>query len=245
MSPTLTTFLFEAANFLVLATILGWFFFKPVRQTLADRRDKLTAQAADVEQKLADAAKKLHDVETAQANLQKDLDSQRTAAINETRTQADQILAKARQKSEQELNANKERISRLSESQQRNLAEASARTAAAAVRALFQTMNLPDFESALIESACRQLKSLPQDGLAPITVESNRDLSEHEREQLLNALGPAANTARFRTKPELVTGVRIATGRGLVDASVAGLTQFASAKLTEEVHRTGNNHHSF
>ena len=38
MSPTLTTFLFEAANFLVLAAVLGWLFFKPVRQALADHR---------------------------------------------------------------------------------------------------------------------------------------------------------------------------------------------------------------
>ena len=40
MNETLATFLFEVANFLVLAVVLAWLFFNPVRKVLADRQAK-------------------------------------------------------------------------------------------------------------------------------------------------------------------------------------------------------------
>ena len=38
MSPELTNFLFEAANVLTLAAVLGWLFFEPVRAQLDKER---------------------------------------------------------------------------------------------------------------------------------------------------------------------------------------------------------------
>ncbi|NJN47909.1 MAG: hypothetical protein HC808_17125, partial [Candidatus Competibacteraceae bacterium] len=49
----MATFLFEAANFLVLAGVLGWLFFKPVRQALIDRQVKFEADAVQAAEKLA------------------------------------------------------------------------------------------------------------------------------------------------------------------------------------------------
>jgi F0F1-type ATP synthase membrane subunit b/b' len=53
VSPTLTTFLFEAANFLVLVALLSWLFFKPVRQALADHRARLEGLSQEATQQLA------------------------------------------------------------------------------------------------------------------------------------------------------------------------------------------------
>ena len=68
VSPTLTTFLFEAANFLVLAAVLGWLFFKPVRQALVDHREKFESDNRKATQKLAEAEKTRQEIEQTRAN---------------------------------------------------------------------------------------------------------------------------------------------------------------------------------
>jgi len=44
LSATWVTFLFEAANFLLLAAVLGWLFFRPVRDALERRRSELESE---------------------------------------------------------------------------------------------------------------------------------------------------------------------------------------------------------
>ena len=45
MSPTLSTFLFELTNFLLLAGLLGWLLFKPVRNALQERQASENARS--------------------------------------------------------------------------------------------------------------------------------------------------------------------------------------------------------
>ena len=56
MSPTVTTFLFEAANFLTLAPLLGWLFFQPVSDAIQGRRSAQQQLLDDATKKNADAA---------------------------------------------------------------------------------------------------------------------------------------------------------------------------------------------
>jgi F0F1-type ATP synthase membrane subunit b/b' len=45
VSPTWVTFAFEAANFALLAALLAWIFFRPVRAALERRRSQLEGEA--------------------------------------------------------------------------------------------------------------------------------------------------------------------------------------------------------
>lgn len=242
MSPTLTTFLFEAANFLVLAAMLGWLFFQPVRQALAERRAKFEADSVQAEQKLAEAEKMQQAIDATRANLQAELNALRTRELEAARRQADQILADARTAAEREREMSRRQAARMSDTQRETLAEVAAAAAAKTVGRLLEQIGGPDLQAALIESACQQLGSLPQDAIAPVKIESAQPLSSQQRTALENALGPAADGADFRTVDGLEVGVRISTGKGLIDASVSGLAQFARHSLVKEMNRRANNH---
>lgn len=242
MSPTLTTFLFEAANFLVLAGMLGWLFFQPVRQALADRHAKFEADAVQATQKLAEAEKVQQDIDAARANLQTELNALRTRELEAARRQANHILADAHATAERERETSRRQAARMSDTQRDTLAEVAAAAAAETVGRLLEQIDGPDLQAALIESACQQLGALPQDALAPVKIESAQPLSPQQRTALENALGPAADGADFRTVDGLKAGVRISTAKGLIDASVSGLAQFARHSLVKEMTRRANNH---
>jgi len=242
VSPTLTTFLFEAANFLVLAAILGWLFFKPVRQALLDRRAKLEDEAAQAAQKLAKAEKIEQDIDARSAALQSELNELREQAHEAASKQAEAILTEARAAADREREASMRLAARMSETQRDTLAEVAAAATAETVGRLLGQINGPDLQSALIASACQQLESLPHGTITPVKIESAQPLSSQQRAELEKALGPAAGHVEFRAADGLGAGVRISTGQGLVDASVSGLVQFARQSLDQEMSHRANNH---
>lgn len=242
MSPTITTFLFEAANFLVLAAVLGWLFFKPIRQALDDRRTRIESELQEAAQKLAEAEHRNQEVDAARANLQGELNELRTRELEAAQRKADQLLADARLAAERELALARSQAARMSEMQRDTIAQAAAAAAAETVGKLLEQISGRDLESALIDSACRQLRSLPPDAIAPVKVESAKPLSPQQRAALEDALGRAAAAAEFRTVDDLAGGVRISTGKGLIDASVIGLSSFARRSLVKELNLRANNH---
>ncbi|MCA9142649.1 MAG: F0F1 ATP synthase subunit delta [Planctomycetaceae bacterium] len=242
MSPTLTTFLFEAVNFIVLTAVLGWLFFKPVRQALSERRAKFEAETQQAAQKLAEAERMQRDIDATRANLQAELNELRSRELESVRRQAEQILTEARIAAERQREISRRQAAQMSETQRDTLAEVAATAAAETVGRLFEQIGGPELQSALIESACQQLRSLPQRTIAPVKIESALPLSPEQLAALNDALGPAASGADFRTVDGLGAGVRIATGQGLIDASVSGLTQFARQSLVQEMKRLANNH---
>lgn len=229
-------------NFIVLAAVLGWLFFKPVRQALNERRAKFEAEAQRAAQKLAEAERMQQDIDATHANLQAELNELRSRELESVRRQAEQILTDARLAAERQREISRRQAARMSETQRDTLAEVAAAAAAETVGRLFEQIGGPELQSALIESACQQLRSLPQNAIAPVKIESALPLSSEQLAAVNDALGPAANGADFRTVNGLGAGVRIATGQGLIDASVSGLTQFARQSLVQEMKRLVNNH---
>lgn len=242
MSPTATTFLFETANFLLLATALGWLFFKPVRQALADRRGQLEAEEREAAEKLAAAQKNQQELATARANLQAELNELRARELEAAQKQADELLARTRAAMEQEREAGRRQLARMSGMQRELLAQAAATVAAETVERLLRQINGPDVHAALIRSACQQLLDLPRETLGAVKVESAQPLSSEQRAALDKALGPAAAHADYQAVGELGVGVRISTARGLIDASARGLAQFARHALIKEMSHRANNH---
>lgn len=242
MSPTLTTFLFESANFLVLAFVLGWLFFKPVRQALVDRRAAFEAESEEAANKLTVANRRQQEIEAAHANLQSELDELRSQELEAAKQQAEQILSAARTAAEREREMSRRQAARMSDTQRDRLAEVVASATAETVGRFIDQIGGPELQSALIASACEQLGTLPLDGIAPVTIESGQPLATEQKVRINNALGPAASGADFRTTNGLGAGIRIATRKGLIDASVSGLTQFARQSLVAEMNRRANNH---
>ncbi|MCA9165326.1 MAG: hypothetical protein KDA62_20185 [Planctomycetales bacterium] len=223
--------------------MLSWLFFQPVRQALVDRRAKFEALEDQASKKLADAEKVQHDIEATRASLQVELNDLRTRELDSARRKAEQILDEARAVSERERAMSRREATRLSDTQRDTLAEVAATAAAETVGQLFRQIGGPDLHSALVDSACRQVRALSPGTLAPVKIESSAPLSDEQITALNDALGQAATNAAYRTTDGLGAGVRIATSQGLIDASVSGLTQFARRSLVQEMSRHGNGHH--
>ena len=237
MSPTLTTFLFEAANFLVLAAVLGWLFFKPVRQALADHRAGLEGLSREATQQLAVAEQTRAEVDVQRQTLRDELTQLRAQILEAARREAETIVAQAREQAQRAKQAAQQQVERFDESQMATLSRAVAAAAGVVVGRLLTDINGPTLNAALLRAACEQLRGLALDS-SQVIVESAEPLSENSYAVLDEALGPAASTAMRRVVPELGAGMRITTPRGVVDASVMGLAAFAQRALTVELeHR--------
>ena len=94
-------------------------------------------------------------------------------------------------------------------------------------------MEGPELERLLMTAACQELSAFSIDSLGSVTVESATPLDPEAQALMASTLGEAKKTAVFRVLPELVSGVRISTQQGLIDASVAGLATFAEQSLAE------------
>ncbi len=131
-----------AANFIVFLALIWTFAFKPISRILADRKDR-------IEQGLKDAEQARHDRESAE--------SERLAALQEARREANEILAKAQKVAqdsrEADIAATKAELERLREQaaveidseKQRAIAEIRTEVADLALRAasrvVGETMN--------------------------------------------------------------------------------------------------------
>lgn len=233
MSPQLTTFLYEAANFCVFAVALGWLFFKPVRKALAAHRQAVAAEADEARQKLADAARAQQALADQRRALASELEAMRRDIEAKARQQAEAIVAAARTDAEHARQAVKQQALSLQEAQKTQLAQVMTQVAAQIVCKLLAQINGPALQDALCQAACGALEPWNGQGLGQVTVESPGGLSAEHEAALRAALGEAGPGARFITAPRLIVGLRVVTDRGLVDQSGAGLASLAQRTLDE------------
>lgn len=235
MSPTLTTFLFQAANFLVLAAVLGWLFFKPVREAIERRRVALQHQVDEAAANLAAAEQQKSETQQRFATLEHELDEHRLQAHSAADQEAESILSAARDSARQEAEAAKQRLAHLERGQREHLARVIAEAAGASVDRLLRRIGEPSLDRALVTAACREIEGLDPNSLAPVRVESSHNLDDADRSALLAVLGPAAESTEFRVIENLGIGLRVATNCGLIDVSSAGLSTFAENLLNSHL----------
>lgn len=233
MSPSLSTFLFEVANFIALAALLAWLFFKPVRQAIADQRAKISAQEEKAAQKLADADRMRQQIAAQHKALAIELEQFRVEARAAAKQESDALLATTRAQLERERSALRRDALNIEKAQAAKLAQALASAAYLTVKRFFEQMEGPELERLLMTAACQELSAFSIDSLGSVTVESATLLDPEAQALMASTLGEAKKTAVFRVLPELVSGVRISTQQGLIDASVAGLATFAEQSLAE------------
>jgi F0F1-type ATP synthase membrane subunit b/b' len=235
VSPTLTTFLFEAANFLVLAGALAWLFFRPVRDALERRRAEQQEQADDAAEKLAEAERMRSEIEQKRTSLEQQLEQQREQSQAAADRQAAQILHDARKTARRESQVAKRRLAHLERSQREHLARVIAETTGVTIDHLLRQIAHPDLDHVLTAVACREIRSFDGNSLAPVRVESAHPLDQADLDALLAALGAAGESAEFHVIEDLGMGLRVSTNRGLVDASSAGLATFAQHQLDSQL----------
>ncbi len=235
MGDSVWTFVFEIANFIALAAALGWLFFKPVRAAIENQQAAARQVREVAAQKLAEADRLRQQVDAQRANLATELDAMRTQAAEQTKREAQQQIADTLAEIARERDRYKREVVNIDQSQTAKLALAVAGAAQQAMTQLLQQIKGPELEQALLRAACRELRALGADSLAPVTIESATELDGGSKELLQDALGSAAASTHFRIVPELLGGVRVSTSRGLVDASIAGLANFTEHALSSQL----------
>jgi len=240
VSATWATFLFEAANFLLLAAVLGWLFFRPIRAALERRRGEL----ADEQRAAVDARSRAeHVLEEARARrseLEESLAELRERTQREAEAERDRLVESARAQMQRERDTLKQELLAQRRTQGRSLVTDAAFAVKEIVERLLGQIAGPDLERSLLGAASRQLEELRRAGpLTPVVIESASPLSEAAVAALAEAAGVAPSGVARRVDPELVVGLRVVTARGLVDVSAAGLAAQAEGALLSQLDREG------
>ena len=238
MSPTVTTFLFEAVNVLVLAAVLSWLFFNPVRKTLSDRRDALAAEKLEADERLQQAEMTREEINHERSALQAELHNMRAQSLASAQAEAAQVLDKARADGEQQIQNMRRQADGMLSANELRLADAAAAAAANCLAHLLHTIQAPELEAALLRAACQQLTELPREAILPLTVSSAAPLDESSRAMICVAAGQQQERLSFLVDADLGVGVRIATAHGVIDLSSKGLAAFARQSLVAAFHET-------
>lgn len=236
MSPTVTTFLFEVANFLILAGALTWLLFRPVRAAIEKRREHIAEAEQQSTEKLAEAERTRREIEQRLARLDEEIREKRDSAKQTATQEAEQIVSEARAAAQRERASLKRQLHNLEHARIENISKIVAATAGQAVGRLLHDVAETDLDGALVRQACHQLQTFDGNSLAPVIVESARELSAEERQAIENAAGPAGESVDYRITEELKMGLRISTNRGLIDLSDAGLAEYTERALASRLN---------
>jgi F-type H+-transporting ATPase subunit b len=237
VSPTLATFLIELVNFLLLAGLLGWLLFKPVRAMLLARKAAEQKQAADLAARQAEIDQAQTESRARTAAFEREMNDARATRLAAAEREAATILARARESAEREQQRATQALAHVEQAELEKLAAAVAAASREAITRLLAAIDAPDLEVGLVRAACRQLQNL--DGsLGAVVVESAKPLADHDRDAIAAAFGARATSCVFRVMPDLGAGVRIMTARGLVDASAAGMAAEIERRLNARLVTT-------
>jgi len=244
VSATWVTFLFEAANFLLLAGVLGWLFFRPVRDALERRRSELESEQRAATEARVEAERAAQDARAKRAELEGSLEELRERVQREAETERERLVEAARAQMRRERETLKGELVSQRRAQARSLARDAAFAAREIVVRLLGEVEGPDLEHALLRAACGELEKLLRSSgaLAPVVVESARPLNDAALAALAEAAGVAPADAAHRIDPDLVAGLRVLTARGLVDASAAGLAAQAERVLVSQLEHENSDH---
>ncbi len=192
MSATWVTFFFEAGNFLLLAALLGWLFFRPVRDALERRRSEIEGERQAAARAREEALRVLEQARERRAELETSIEALRAKAQREAEAERERLLEAAREQARRERLAREEELTSLRRAEARARVRDAVFAAREIVVRLLEAVEGPELETALVASACRQLEALRVAGsLAPVLVSAVRP-SEPVG---LNALAQAAGVA--------------------------------------------------
>ncbi len=236
MSPRLVTFLYETLNFAVLATLLGWFFFRPARQALELYRRRQAEALENAENIRADTMRLHDEIDQQRAALNAELGHLRTEELAAARRQAQQLLTEADTLATRKQTDAIRRVRHLEETQTAQLGQAAASAAASVVARLLEQVNSPSLEAGLVRFACNELRKIPKASLGSVRIETARPLSSEDLDTIRAVINGIHPGPPYHVNNALGAGVRIWTAQGLIDASLAGLSLHAAQVLRSELN---------
>jgi F0F1-type ATP synthase membrane subunit b/b' len=245
LSPTLANFLFEAANFLLLAAVLGWVLFKPVRRALDAERKRHEEGDQEINRLRAEAEALVEEDRHAKQTADKEIEKRRQEILTRAKDQATQLLEDARKRQRAEHQRFEQELEAARSAEAAELASVVGGLAADAVRKLLETLPGPSIDNALIRAACKELEGIPAEARKSAQIESARTLDDEAKEILEAALGTELSV---RIVSELGAGVRITTPAGQIDATALSLARLAGRTVSgvgrepEERPRPGTSH---
>ena len=227
MSPTLSTFLFELTNFLLLALLLGWLLFKPVRSVLQARQASEKRQAEELAARTVDTERQRVDLEQRQRHFDQETAELRRKRLATIEQEANAIVTRAREMGDRERDTVKRALAHLERAQVERLSAAIAVVTRESIARLLATLNAGDLDASLAQAAHQQLQRVQDHTLGPVLVESAQPLTDATRAGFEAVLKGHAAATEFRVVPDLVAGLRITTTHGLIDTSALGLARQA------------------
>jgi F0F1-type ATP synthase membrane subunit b/b' len=229
VSPALATFLFEAANFLLLVAALGWLLFRPIRGAIDAERARHAKAVQDLAAQRTETEAAVKAARDARAQLEHDVEHQRTEARAAAEQEATRIREEARRTQAEARRTLERELDAARGAQAAALSDVLGHIAAASVRRLLEALDGPALDLALIRGACHENRALPPAARAAALVETARPLDGEARQLLAAALG---GSVEARIVAELGAGVRVTTPAGQVDASALALARLAAHDVT-------------
>jgi len=230
LSPALANLLFEAANFLVLAAVLSWVLFKPVRRALDTERERHAAEQQESERLRAEVALLTEQTRRLTQEAERDIELRRQQILNAAEREASELVEEARRSERVQRQALTREFDATRAAEVAELGPLVGSVAAEAVRQLLQAVQGPSIDAALVRAACEKLETLPADARRSAQVESARPLEAEARSVLESALGGAVME---RVVPELGCGVRVTTTAGQVDATALSLARHVARCVSD------------
>lgn len=238
-----TTFALEIINFLALLWILKRFLYRPVMQTLAERRAGIERTLTEARATEALASEKQQQFESRLA----DWEQEKAAARRRFETDMEAERARQMEALTKALASERERSAaqdahRL-DTQRRELAAQASTEAKQFASALFARLAGPELEGQLVKFFIEELAALPEERLSAVRAGQNGhgqgvltsafELSAAQRQQLSSAIDARLGKSiilDFVVEPNLLAGARLALGAWQLDFSLAGeLGIFAEA----------------
>lgn len=230
-----TTFALEIINFLVLLWILKRFLYRPVMQTLAERRagiERILGEARATEAKASAMRQqfesRLADWEQEKAAARRRFETELDAERDRQMEALAKVLASERERSAAQ---DAHRL----ETQRRELAVQASTEARQFASTLFTRLASPELEGQLVQLFIEELAVLPEERLSAVRAGQNGhgqgilssafELSAEQRQHLSNAIDTRLGKAialDFVVEPNLLAGARLALGAWQLDFSLAG-----------------------
>jgi F-type H+-transporting ATPase subunit b len=226
------TLTLQAVNVLILAWLLGRFFYRPVSAII-------TARQAEARRVLSTADAARASVEKAQADIaatRKGFAVEREKLLQDARKEADAARASVLQAARAEADAlraeNQAHWIRERAAAEDTLVARAGTLAVDIARRLIERLPQDAAADLFVESICRQIGALPQkdrellalaaDRAIPVDVASAGPLNDVQRQRCADAIKTAAGmkvAVAFRTDPGLIAGIRILGGEIAIDDS--------------------------
>jgi F-type H+-transporting ATPase subunit b len=226
-----TTVVLEIVNFLVLVWILKHFLYRPVLEMIEQRRAGIEATLNEARER-EQAAEELRtqfenrlaewqqDKLAAREELQRELQQQRSLAMEELHNTLDAEREKVRVLEEREAHE-------LEERRQLEALQLGARFASK----LLHDLSGPDLQARIVDLFCEQFAQLPESQLAAlrranttdVDVQSAFTLDETQRTTIARTLKAVLGdriTLSFSERPELLAGLRLSVGDWTLGANL-------------------------